>query len=95
VVHFYDDDGRVSSGFSTDGVSFTGDVKECTIDGDFEGWSGETIFKMTDGSIWQQASYDYTYSYAYSPLVIIYRKSGTYYMRVEGVDDEIMVTRLK
>jgi hypothetical protein len=70
-------------------------VIETKIDGDFEGWDGETIFKMTDGSIWQQASYDYTYHYAYRPDVLIYRKSGAYYMQVEGVDDEIRVIKLK
>lgn len=70
-------------------------VIETQIDGDFNGWEGETIFKMMDGSIWQQSSYDYTYEYAYSPEVIIYMKNGSYYMKVEDVDDVIEVTRLR
>jgi hypothetical protein len=32
------------------------DVIESQIDGDFEGWDGETIFKLTNGEIWQQRS---------------------------------------
>lgn len=76
-------------------VSYTGGVIETQIDGTFEGWEGETVFRMRNGSIWQQASYAYTYHYAYAPDVLIYSKNGITYMKVEGVDDEIQVRRLK
>ena len=62
------------------------DVIETQIDGDFEGWEGETIFKMMNGQIWQQSSYDYTYHYAYSPEVLIYEFNGSWIMRVEDLD---------
>lgn len=75
--------------------SITGNAMETKIDGKFEGWDGETIFKMMNGSIWQQASYAYTYHYAYMPDVIIYSKNGATYMKVEGVRDEIRVKRIK
>ena len=65
------------------------------IDGEFEGWDGETIFKLVNGQIWQQASYSYHYHYAYSPSVLIYAHEGRYYMKVDGVDDALPVTRLK
>ena len=68
---------------------------ETRIDGEFQGWKGETIFKMRNGTIWQQASYSYKYHYAYSPKVIIYAKSGSAYMKVDGIDDEIRVKRIK
>ena len=71
------------------------DVIETQIDGDFEGWEGETIFKMMNGQIWQQSSYDYTYHYAYSPEVLIYEFNGSWIMRVEDVDETIEVTQLK
>jgi len=35
------------------------DVMETLIDGAFDGWNGETIFKMMNGTIWQQAEYSY------------------------------------
>jgi hypothetical protein len=70
-------------------------VIETRIDGEFEGWDGETVFKLANGQIWQQDSYNYTYHYAYSPDVLIYYTSGRYKMRVEGVDDFIYVVRLK
>lgn len=81
--------------FPMDVSNYTGTVIETQIDGDFEGWDGNTIFKMTDGTIWQQVSYDYTYDYAYMPDVIIYKKDGAYYMKVEDVEDEIEVRRIK
>jgi hypothetical protein len=73
----------------------SGEVIESHIDGDFEGWEGETIFKLDNGQIWQQASYAYTYHYAYHPKVLIYRSGGGYKMKVDGVDDALPVKRLK
>ncbi|HEV1287972.1 MAG TPA: hypothetical protein VNU44_21790 [Bryobacteraceae bacterium] len=70
-------------------------VIETRMDGDFEGWSGDTIFKLANGQIWQQASYSYTYHYAYRPKVLIYKSGSTYRMKVEGVDSDIAVKRLK
>ncbi len=74
---------------------YTREVLKTQIDGDFEGWEGETIFKMTNGTIWQQSSYAYTYHYSYMPEVIIYKKDGTYFMKVDDVDDEIAVQQIK
>ena len=70
-------------------------VIESNIDGTFNGWDGETIFKLRNGQIWQQSSYAYTYHYAYSPQVTIYKSGGSYQMRVDDVDSSISVTRLK
>ena len=71
------------------------DVIESRIDGDFEGWTGETIFKLENGQIWQQKSYSYTYHYKYRPKVIIYSSDGDYMLKVEDVDKTISVVRLK
>ena len=68
---------------------------ESKIDGDFEGWSGDTIFKLRNGQIWQQASYSYTYSYKYSPDVIIFSSSGGCKMQVEGMSRLIAVKQLR
>lgn len=68
---------------------------ESQIDGTFEGWSGETVFKLTNGQIWQQSSYAYTYHYAYRPEVLIYSGGGGCMMKVDGVSDSISVKRLK
>jgi len=41
-------------------------VYEGQIDGDFNGWEGETVYKRRDGHIIEQASYHYHYHYAYA-----------------------------
>lgn len=70
-------------------------VVESQIDGEFQGWEGETIFKLMNGQIWQQSQYSYTYHYAYMPSVIIYSSGGGYKMKVDGVNDTIYVKQLR
>ena len=64
------------------------------IDGDFEGWEGETIFKLENGQIWQQVTYAYTYRYAFRPKVLIIKTHCAYKMSVDGVSGTIFVKRL-
>jgi hypothetical protein len=71
------------------------EVIESQIEGEFSGWDGETIFKLTNGQIWQQAAYAYTYSYKYRPKVLIFRTTRGYEMHVEGMDKKIRVIRIK
>ncbi|MCF8131349.1 MAG: hypothetical protein K9N10_22800 [Deltaproteobacteria bacterium] len=73
------------------------DVKviKSNIDGTFNGWSGETIFKLTNGQIWQQTAYAYMYHYAYRPEVMIINVDGIWKMKVKGVDEMIAVKRLR
>jgi hypothetical protein len=68
---------------------------ESTISGEFSGWEGETIFKLDNGQIWEQAEYDYTYDYEYRPDVTIYQTSLGCRMKVEGVEETILVRRIK
>ena len=70
-------------------------VIETQIDGDFEGWDGETIWKMENGQIWQQSSYSYHYHYASDPKVLIYRSGGGWKMKVDGDDETVDVKKLK
>ncbi len=69
---------------------------ELTIDGEFTGWSGNTIFRMTNGQVWKQigeGSYRYN---ADSPTVRMEPKSlGSWKMYVEGVSRGVKVKRIK
>jgi len=60
------------------------------IDGAWEGWSGDTIVQLTDGSVWRQDEYLYEYHYAYRPKVEI---SGGK-MLVAGMQRAVRVRRL-
>lgn len=68
---------------------------ESRISGDFNGFDGQTIFKLTNGQIWQQSEYWYHYHYAYSPAVLIYSDNGQYKIKVDGIDKSIGIHRLK
>jgi hypothetical protein len=68
---------------------------ESAITGEVHGWDGDTIFKLDNGQIWQQAEYDYTYFYEYHPDVTIYQTRGGCKMKVEDEDDTIIVKRIK
>lgn len=72
-----------------------GGAIESQIDGTFEGWSGDTVFKLTNGQLWQQSSYAYTYHYAYRPKVVIFSGDGGCKMKVDGVSDTVSVRRLR
>ena len=73
----------------------TSGVTESSINGNFDGWTGDTIFKLQNGQIWQQSSFAYTYHWAFSPKVMIYQSGSGYKMNVDGVDSAISVTRIK
>jgi len=68
---------------------------ESQIHGDFEGWEGETIVKLTNGQVWQQTEYYYHYHYAFMPKVTILRSGVGYKMIVDGVPKAIGVQQLK
>ncbi|MEW6238380.1 MAG: hypothetical protein AB1656_23595 [Candidatus Omnitrophota bacterium] len=70
-------------------------VIESKIDGDFEGWEGETIVKLMNGQIWQQSEYYYHYHYAFMPDVLIYKSGARWKMKVEGVDRAVGVQQLR
>jgi len=68
---------------------------ESKVDGEFNGWEGETIVKLMNGQIWQQTEYYYHYHYAYMPDVLIYNSGGNWKMKVEGVDKAVRVQKLR
>ena len=69
------------------------DVIETRIDGDFDGWEGQTGFTLQNGQVWQQAGPGAKYYFANAPRVVISRAS--YKMKVEGMTGEIAVRRVK
>jgi len=57
---------------------------EGRIDGEFEGFDDEVIFKMANGTYWIQDQYKYWYHYAYNPQATITEESGRYILSVAG-----------
>ena len=59
------------------------------IEDSWEGWDGDTVVELTDGSVWRE-EYHYEYHYAYRPYVTM---SGDL-MHVEGISRGIRVRRI-
>jgi len=68
---------------------------ESHLDGEFQGWDGDTVFKLRNGQIWKQASYSYIYHYSFSPGILIYQSGGACKLKVDGVDEGVAIERLK
>lgn len=71
------------------------DYVQSDIVSDFKGWDGNTIFKLANGQVWQQAQSSHLDHYAYHPTVIIYNSGSGYKMKVEGIAENIFVKRIK
>jgi hypothetical protein len=69
-------------------------VKQSQIDGDFEGFDDEILFKLTDGSYWLQDEYKYWYHYSYRPQVHILNSGGRFYIQVVGQRERVAVRQL-
>ena len=66
-------------------------IYEGNIDGEFQGFDDEVIFKMADHTYWIQDQYKYWYYYAYNPVATITEDNGTYVLSV--ADNYIPVRR--
>ena len=56
--------------------------KSSYIANEFEGWDGNAIYELDDGTKWELTSYTYSYSYSYRPKATIWRDGGRYYLEV-------------
>lgn len=61
-----------------------------SVEGSWNGWDGETIVELTNGSVWKQAQYHYEYRYSYRPKATV--TGGQ--MQVDGMSRAIPVRRL-
>lgn len=64
---------------------------ESRIDGAFEGWQGETVFKLTNGQYWQQVSFGYVYHCAFGPAVRIVGDGASHRLFVDAFEPSIEV----
>ena len=80
---------------TTASIGSSSNAFESRIAGEFKGWEGDTVFPLQNGQVWQQASYAYTYHYAYAPRVLIYGTAQGWRMQVDGVRGNIAVRRIR
>ncbi|MCD6301196.1 MAG: hypothetical protein J7L82_03900, partial [Staphylothermus sp.] len=93
IIHNKDDIDKSSNNKNINNIDTN--IINAKIDEDFEGWSGESIVKLTNGEIWKQSEYYYEYLYAFMPNVIIIHSPTGYKMKVDGINKEVGVEKLE
>jgi len=61
------------------------------IDGEFEGFDDEVLFKLANGTYWVQDEYKYWYHYAYCPQIQLFSAHGRLYLQVVGQSEMVSV----
>lgn len=61
------------------------------VEGEWNGWDGDTVVELSDGSEWKQDEYLYEYRYAYRPTATVNSRNE---MHVEGMSRPVRVRRL-
>ena len=69
-------------------------IRRSQIDGDFEGFDDEVLFKLMDGSYWVQDEYKYWYHYSYCPEALILRGNGRLFIQVDGQSEIVPVREI-
>lgn len=64
-----------------------------TVHGDWKGWSGDTLFELTNGQVFRQREYKYHYEYAYQPTAIFFTSGGRCMAQI-GNSDPVSVEQL-
>jgi hypothetical protein len=80
------------------GIDFSGqESMESTIDGEFNGWRGDTVFRLANGTVWQQVDGERLVvgRPEMNPEVTIERGYFGYRMRVEGHNRRVQVRRVE
>jgi hypothetical protein len=72
-----------------------GTVIESRVDGDWEGWQGDTIVKLTNGQIWEQIGAKVSARARVNPKVLIFKRGSGHFMQVDGESSAVQVGRLR
>ncbi len=75
-------------------VPSTAFIVNNNIEGRFEGFGNGALFKLRNGQVWEQTSFDITVNLSLSPEAIIYSDSYDYKLFVKGVNRIVSVKPL-
>ena len=65
------------------------------IIGEFKGWSGETVFELENGQVWQQSSNGLLIVRLTNPKVTIKKARFAYKLSVEGYNSSVSVRKIR
>ena len=64
---------------------------ESRILGKFRGWERDNIYRLENGSKWEQVHHQFKYRYWYQPSAKVWKDGSQFYLEVEGMDEKIEV----
>lgn len=67
---------------------------ESRIKEDFEGWDGDKVFELDNGTKWQQKYYKYHYHYRYRPVAKIFQDGSNYFLEIECMSEIVEVVKI-
>ena len=70
------------------------DVYDKNIVDAFRGWTGDTKIKLDDGTEWQQDAPGMTMANLYRPKAIVYKTNDGYRVKIQGVDELMLVKKV-
>ncbi len=76
------------------GGSSTASTSKLRVQGEFLGWNGQTIFRLSDGTTWQQAKHDVFFYRANDPEVILEQGAGKFFLSLPGTGKKVEVRQL-
>lgn len=69
-------------------------IKTGILEGEFEGFNDDALFRMEDGTAWMQDEYRYWYYYAYCPRVSILKKGSRLFLKVNETAQVVPVRQI-
>ena len=65
-----------------------------SIDGEFNGWAGETVFKLSNGQLWEQTEFDLYVTARISPSVTLTSNGGLVTLTVDSSGESVEVQQI-
>jgi hypothetical protein len=65
-----------------------------SIDGEFNGWAGETVFKLSNGQLWEQTEFDLYVTARISPSVTLTTNGGLVTLTVDSSGESVEVQQI-
>ena len=69
-------------------------ILQSQIDGDFDGFDDEVLFRLSNGTYWVQDEYKYWYHYSYMPQVNLLNIQGRIHLQVVGQSEIVQVREI-
>ena len=68
---------------------------ESKVNGKFDGWNANTIYRLKNGTKWRLISNKNTYQTSISPKAFVWREGNDYYLEIKGAGKKEKVRRVE